>query len=225
MTRIGFCRLACPLLGLLLAINGCNVIGYALQGVRSNIPAAYTGLAGQSAVVYVWADQGVRIDWPDIGFNLSSGIQSKLQIARDSKTEELKGLTFPMSSAAVTRFQEDHPELEFQPMDKLAPLLHATRVIHVEISSFQTRAVDSVELYKGTITAIVKVLSVKDGKVATEFEDRNVAAVFPRNAPADGVPDLSDEAVYQGVVKELATQIVVRFIPHDEKDEQDEIHK
>ena len=104
-------------------------------------------------------------------------------------------------------------------------MLNASRVIYVEISSFQTRANDSVELYRGSITAIVKVLEVKDGKVTTGFEDRNVAAVFPPKSPEEGVADLSDEVVYQGTMKELATQIAIRFIHHGEEDEQDELDK
>lgn len=213
------------LLGLLLALNGCNVVGYLAHGVQSEIPASYKGLAGQKTIVYVWADRGVRIDWPDVDFNLASGIQSKLEIARDAKTDELKDTTFPLSPAAVTKFQEDHPELEFDPIEKIAPQFDATRVIYVEISSFQTRANASVELYRGTITAIVKVLSVNNGKASTVFEDRNVAAVFPPHSPEDGVADLTDELVYQGMVKELATQIVIRFIPHFEDDEQSELDK
>jgi len=225
MTRLGICRLACPFLGLLLAINGCNVVGYLANGVKSDIPAAYKGLAGQKVVVYVWADHGVRIDWPDIAFNLASGVQSKLQIAKDAKVAELKDMAFPMAAASVTRFQEDHPELEIEPIEHVAPMLQATRVIYVEISSFQTRANESVELYRGTMTAIVKVLEVKNGKVTTGFEDRNVAAIFPPKSTEDGVADLTDELVYQGVMKELATQITIRFIPHSEMDEQDEINK
>ena len=80
-------------------------------------------------------------------------------------------------------------------------------------------------LYRGSITAIVKVLEVKNGKATVGFEDRNVAAVFPPKSPEEGVADLSDEIIYQGVVKEIATQIAIRFVPHAEADEQDEINK
>ncbi len=222
------CRRACPFITLLLLLGGCNVVGVLAQAMpRDNIPAAYKKLAGQSVVVYVWADRGVRIDWPDIQFNLTSGVQSKLQLAQkaDPKLAELKDTTFPLGAASVARFQEDHPELEAQPINSVAPMLNASRVVYVEISSFQTRSNDSVELYRGSITAIVKVLEVKNGQATTGFEDRNVAAVFPLKSPEEGVADLTDEAVYQGVVKELATQIAIRFIPHADADEQDELDK
>jgi hypothetical protein len=226
MKALGACRVACPLLGLLLALNGCNVVGVLAQAMpRDTIPPAYTKLAGQSVVVYVWADRGVRIDWPDIQFNLTSGVQSKLQTAQKADPIEIKDAKFPLGAASVARFQEDHPELESEPITRVAPMLNASRVIYVEISSFQTRANDSVELYRGSITAIVKVLEVKDGKVTTGFEDRNVAAIFPPKSPEEGVADLSDEAVYQGTIKELATQIAIRFIHHGEDDEQDELDK
>lgn len=226
MKALGASRLACLLL--LLAGSGCNVAGVLAQAMpRDNIPAAYKKLAGQSVVVYVWADRGVRIDWPDIQFNLTSGVQSKLQMAQkaDPKLAELKDTTFPLGASSVARFQEDHPELEVEPIARVAPMLNASRVVYVEISSFQTRSNDSVELYRGSITAIVKVLQVKNAKVSTDFEDRNVAAVFPPKSPEEGVADLSDEIIYQGTIKELATQIAIRFIPHAEADEQDEVDK
>jgi hypothetical protein len=227
MKALGACRAASSLLGLmLLALNGCNVVGVLAQAMpRDTIPPAYTKLAGQTVVVYVWADRGVRIDWPDIQFNLTSGVQSKLQEAQKADPIEIKDAKFPLGAASVARFQEDHPELESEPITRIAPMLNASRVIYVEISSFQTRSNDSVELYRGSITAIVKVLEVKDGKVSTGFEDRNVAAVFPPKSPEEGVADLSDEIVYQGTIKELATQIAIRFIHHSDEDEQDELDK
>jgi len=225
MKALAACR-AWPLLGLLLALNGCNVVGVLAQAMpKDTIPPVYTKLAGESVVVYVWADRGVRIDWPDIQFNLTSGVQTKLQEAQKADPTELKDAKFPLGAASVARFQEDHPELESEPISHVAPMLNATRVIYVEISSFQTRSNDSVELYRGSITAIVKVLEVKDGKATTGFEDRNVAAVFPPKSPEEGTADLSDDLVYQGAVKEMATQIAIRFIHHGQEDEQDELDK
>jgi hypothetical protein len=218
---LGAARVVGPLCCLLL-LAGCNVFGYLAQGLpNDNVPASYKRLAGQSVVVYVWADRGVRIDWPDIQLNIASGVQAKLIEAQATGIDELKGSTFPLTAASVARFQEDHPEFEAEPIADFAPLLHASRVIYVEISSFQTRSNDSVDLYRGSISAIVKVLEIKGGQVTTGYEDRDVKAIFPPKTPDEGVSDQTDEAVYEGSVKEFTTQVAIHFIPHSDEDSND----
>lgn len=207
-----------PLCGVLF-LSGCNVLGVLAQGLpKDDIAPSYKKLAGQSVVVYVWADRGVRIDWPDIQLNITSGVQAKLIEAQQAGAEELKGTSFPLSAPSVVRFQEDHPEFEAEPISHIAGLLHASRVIYIELSSLQTRSNASVDLYHGSITAIMKVLEIKDGKVLTGYEDRDVKATFPPKTPEEGVADLTDEVVYEGTIKEFTTQVAIHFIPHSEED-------
>jgi hypothetical protein len=215
---LGAARVVAPLCFLQL-LAGCNVFGYLAQGMPdNNIPASYKRLAGQSVAVYVWADRGVRIDWPDIQLNIASGVQAKLIEAQATGIDELKNTTFPLTAPSVARFQQDHPEFEAEPIADFAPLLHASRVIYVEVSSFQTRSDASVDLYRGSLNAIVKVLEIKDGKVTTGYEDRDVKAIFPPKTPDEGVVDQTDETVYEGTVKELTTQVAIHFIAHSDED-------
>jgi hypothetical protein len=222
MHRLRHRTAAAAILSLALVCAGCNVLGVLAQPLgEPTEPAAYKGLAGQSCAVYVWVDRGVLIDWPDIRLNICSGVQNKLLEAQkaDNKLEDLKGTTFPLTAAAIERFAESHPELEAEPIADIAPLLHVQRVIYVEVQSFQTRSPESIDLFRGSINALVKVLEVKDGKATTVFEDRNVTAIFPPKSTEEGAPDLGDEAVYDGTLKELTTDISVKFFAHPAEDE------
>jgi hypothetical protein len=166
----------------------------------------------------VWAGDGTLIDFPDVRLDLAGGLQTKLQQAEKAKTKELQGITFPVTPAAVARFQENHPEYEARPLAEVAPKLRTSRVIYVEIEDLQTRSNASVELFRGTASATVKVIEVPEpggpGKVA--YEESGVTVVFPPKAREEGTPNGNDFTIYRGTLDALTTEIAKRFVPHTE---------
>src|SRR5689334_25170997 len=104
----------CVLNSAFLLAGGCNVIGAAAQLMpRPDIKAAYGGLAYQTVGVMVWADRGIRIDFPTLQADVASSLTKKLQDATNLKNKkqvpkELAGATY-LNPTAVIRFQEDHP--------------------------------------------------------------------------------------------------------------------
>jgi hypothetical protein len=202
-------------------VPGCTIFGVLAGKVvpPPTIPAKYAGLADQTVSVMVWAPEGTMIDFPDVRLDTAGGLQRKLQQAAQVKTKEVANLSFPTSPAAVVKFQENHPEYEAVALTTVAPKLGTARVIYVEIADLQTRSNASVELYRGSATATLKVVEVapgeKQGKVA--YEESNIAVVFPPNAREEGTPDGNDFAFYRGTVDALTTEIAKRFIPHQEE--------
>ena len=117
------------------------------------------------------------------------------------------------------RFQENHPEYEALPLAEVAPKLGTSRVIYVEIENLQTRSDASVELFRGSASATLKVVEVPhgggEGEVA--YEESSIAAVFPPDAREEGSPDGNDFTIYRGTVDALTTEIAKRFVPHQEE--------
>src|ERR1039458_1231073 len=92
-----------------------------LSRMAAELAAVCTGLANQSVVVVVWADRGIRIDNPNLQLDLATGLEQKLKMAQtDEKPKELIGATFPVRADSVARFQEDHPEMEYEPIEQTA---------------------------------------------------------------------------------------------------------
>ena len=212
----GFCLLM--LLTLLPA--GCAVFGVAANALpEPDVAARYSGLAGHTVAVMVWADRGVLIDYPSLRLDVASGIQSKLQQAQKGKKKELKDARFPYAPASVVRFQEDHPETYDQPVTQVAPRLKVDRLIYVEVDGLQTRADESVDLFRGTATASIKVIAVdpKSGAATTAYEEGGVAAAFPPSGPPEGMPGVGDARIYRGTVDRLTSLVAVRFFPHPPK--------
>lgn len=215
-----FCILHSAFCVFLLALSGCTTIGVAAGKLLPppTIPAAYKGLANQSVAVMVWAGGGTLIDFPDVRLDLNGSMQNKLVQAQQAKTKELLGTTFPFKPAAIVKMQENHPEFEAQNLTDVAPKISGvTRVVYIELADLQTRSNASVELFRGSASATMKVIEIENGKGKVAYEESNIPAVFPPKAREEGTPDGNDFAIYRGTVDALSSELAKRFVPHQEE--------
>jgi len=202
-----------------LLLNGCAAVGVAAHALPpATILPAYDGLLGQSVGVMVWADRGVRIDFAAIQVDLANAVQKRLEAAAP-KAKQLKGTTFPVKPASIVRYQQDHPEIDGSPVNMVAPKLGVTRLVYVEIESFATRSELSVDLFKGTSSASMKVLEVNGTNVKTGYNESGIRVSFPPKAPREGIPNVGDGKIYGGTIDALATQIANRLLPHEEEEQ------
>jgi hypothetical protein len=204
-----------------LGLSGCTLLG-ALAGKAlppPTVAAQYAGLQNQSIAILVWAPEGTLIDFPDVRLDVAGGLQNKLVQAQNAKAKELTGITFPARPAAIVRLQENHPEYEALPLSEVAPKLGTSRVIYVEIENLQTRADASVELYRGSASATLKVVEVPPGggPGIVVYDESGVPAVFPPKSREEGTPNGNDFAIYRGTVDELTSAIAMRFVSHPEE--------
>jgi hypothetical protein len=215
------------LAGLLVA-GGCNVlapVGAVIgKAVPQTVEAAYKGLANQSVVVIVWADRGIRTDNPDLQLDLATGLEQKLKtVQKDDKPRELIGTTFPVRADSVARFQEDHPEMEYEPIDQTAikfnTMFKATRLIYIEVSDFSTRSESSLSLHLGNLTGSIKVLEMDNGTAKEAFKESDIHVSFPKDSPPEGLPIGSDYKIYQGTLDLFTTQLANRLAAHEAEDE------
>ena len=204
----------------ILILPGCTLFG-ALAGKMAplqTVQPRYEGFTNQSIAIMVWAGDGTLIDFPDVRSDLAGSLQKKLTQARDAKTKQLAGVTFPQTPTAVVRFQENNPEYEARPLTETAPRLGASRVIYLEIENLQTRSDAAVELFRGSGSVTLKVVEVPpagSGEAAkVAYEESGVQAVFPPKAREEGTPDGNDRIIYQGLIDALSTEIAKRFVPH-----------
>src|SRR5690242_3417648 len=147
-------------LALALLAGGCTVLGVLANAAPPpTVAAKYKGLSKQTVGVMVWTDRAMSIDWPNLQLNLSQSIQTRLQNTAKKKDhpKELEG-TKLVAAESVVRFQHDHPETETDAITDVAPRMNLTRLIYLEVEKFETRPAESVELYRGTLTANLKVL-------------------------------------------------------------------
>jgi hypothetical protein len=209
------------LASLLIFLPGCIAAGFIAQALpKPPVKAAYTGLQNQTVAVMVWADRGIRIDFPRIALDTATGIQNRLTNPVDDKgkpkgmSRELKGARFPYIPASVVRYQVEHPEVEGMAITEVAPKLGVSRLIYLEIEQFQTRSDSAVELYRGTMIGTLRVVEVTDGVAKVAYEENDVRVDFPKKAREEGVPELGDSKTYVGTINIFAQEVVNRFVEH-----------
>jgi hypothetical protein len=202
----------------ILAISaGCNAVGVVAQSASPppDITAAYAGLKGQTVGIMAWADRPTRIDFPTIEADIDRGLQQKITEAADSHADEVQHITWT-NSDRILEFQENHPELESEPAEEVAPRLPGgiTRLIYVEIVSFSLHSNEAVELSRGVLTVNLKVVELTNGVAKVAYQEDDLTAIYPSDAPPEGAPNLADVQVYQQTVDALTTELTKRFITH-----------
>ena len=206
------------LVGSLLLLSGCQIFGIFAQAMPNNVAAAYPGLKGNDVTVLVWTEHATATDWPAMAIDITAGVQNKLKAAQASdKPKELEGTTFPVTPQSVAKFQMTHPEAASMPIVDVAPIVGVKRLIYVEVTKFQTHSDMAVntDLYRGQITAEVRVVELANGKAKIAYQD-SVTAKYPGNAPTDGVTGLGDSKTYVGTLDAFCTVLAQRFYKHEE---------
>jgi|GEM_PF-691547 len=200
-------------------LSSCQVLGLAASTLTGSdtVAAAYKGLAGQKCGVMVWADEVISSDFHNLAIDTANGIQEKLEEGNKAGVTEVKDLTF-VPAEKIAAFQQAHAETQFDAVEEVAPKLGVARLVYVEIERFQTQPNESPELLRGTMTASLKVVEIKDGKGKVVYAERNIVVVFPKNCPPEGLPNQSEPVIYRQTIDAATTEISERFIPHPATD-------
>ena len=212
--------------------TSCNIMGILGQvGPVPEIQPAYKGLNAQTVGVMVWVDRSIRIDYPSLQMDIAKGTTAQLKalsvpkVDKDKKEFAYKELAYTeyRNPLEIIQFMDNHPELEGSASTELAAQLGVTRVIYVQVFGFQTRPVESIDLYKGTLRARVEVLEVTNKsdkqKIAKQvYVDPEVVTVYPPRRP-EGLAgdDISGKMIYDKTVESFTSDVVRLFIPHPAK--------
>lgn len=201
------------LLSLTLCLYGCYAAGaIANIAIPKRAEAKYAGLAEQSAGVMVWVDRAAKFEWESIQIDLANQIQNKLS---GNPAKELKGTTWPVSAGFVLRYQVEHPGIEAIPITDTAPKLGVSRLIYVEVEQFSTRAEATYQMFRGSVTATLRVVEVSGGTAKIGYEEAGIRAFFPPKSPPDGVVNATDAVIYRGTIATLAQEIADRLASRD----------
>lgn len=197
-----------------LLTGGCTFVKIgAVLAPPPMVDAQYSRFAGQSVAVMTWADQSIRIDYPNVSMDLSNALSNFLK-TQTGKDQPFFGSTF-LSAQSVAQFQALNPSAEFAPVESTAAKLKVSRLIYVELDDLTTRTDSAGDLFLGRAIASVKVVEVAGGGGAVVYEERNIEVRYPPKAPPEGTLKGSDMQMYVGVIQTLAERISMRFIPHE----------
>lgn len=189
------------------------MVGAVAHAIPKYEHPSYTGLTEQSVGVMVWADRGIRTDWPSIQLDLANMVQDDLQ---RSGADEVKGTSWPVQAASIVRYQRDHPEVEGMPITDVAPRLGVSRLIYIEVESFATRSEESLQMYRGSAAVTLQVIEIAPGGQAkAAYQEADIRAIYPPKSTPEGVLNASDPLIYRGIVGAMATEVVNHLTTHE----------
>jgi hypothetical protein len=202
----------CLLTLLVATAAGCNILGVAASMIPPPPIKAVYRLEDRQVGIMVWADRGLRIDWPGMQRDLAGGVQSRLQQAINANNDAVRGATFPVSVESLIRFQRDNPGIEALPITDIAPQLGVPVLIYIEIKSFSTRAPRTPSMFRGSAVASLRVVEVVNGVGKTVFQEEDITVVWPVSGTEDGSPRGNDTQYYVGTISTLADELAARFV-------------
>ena len=216
-------RWALPALALLLLpLSGCQALGAFASKIQGPtvVKPGYTGLKGKTVAVMAWADRDLRIEHSALQLDVSQGVYEKLRKSQGRGAEELAGAKFPRAAApdAMVRFLYDNPRYDTDSIPEIAPQLGVNRLVYLEVEDFTTHPAEVPDLYRGQLSALLRVIEVSpDGQAKVAFQDR-VQAVWPPHTPPEGRPDLGDKVTYIGTLDAFTTAVVQKFVAYERAD-------
>ena len=211
-------------------LAGCVILGAAASKLPApTVPAAYDGLAGHTAAVWVWVDPAADLDYPTLSLELATTIQKRIEAARDLGTRrqrnQVEQTTFPYPPSSIVRYQKQNPSLNAMAIRDLAPRIGVERVIYVEVADFTTQGGAVSGLLRGVADVNINLVETpggpaaatrpeSGGKANVAFTEQGIKLAFPSKGPSEGTNRLSDRQVYAGTVDAIAAAVADRFLPH-----------
>ncbi|HTW95371.1 MAG TPA: hypothetical protein VMD30_11285, partial [Tepidisphaeraceae bacterium] len=159
-------------------------------------------------------------NYPLLQLDTAKGVVAKINEAAAANTKEVANITW-VQPEQVVQFQEDHPELDMESAEAIAPMLGVSRLIYIEVDAFSLHPNDSPDLWRGDMSATLQVIEVANGKGRAVYTEHDIDSVSPSGCPVEGIPDLDEDQLYHATVDGLTTEIVKRFIPYEAQDDND----
>lgn len=206
-TRIAL-LLSCAAALALLA--GCKLLAapFLLWGEEptKKVEAKYPYLDNKKICVLVWAEQGTLFEYPNVRYELAEFLGQELKSA-------LKGVTLT-SNQTVVEFENREYDWERMNPASIGARFKAERVLMVELTEYTTREPDSPHLYRGHISANIKIYDTSQPDAGPTYRTQ-VATVYPPNTMSEWGAD--DRVVRRDTMQQFAADVVNNFHDRQEK--------
>lgn len=199
---------------LLLAgtLSGCDAAGYLLYVFAPNkrtqtVEAEFGGLAGRSVAIVIYADAAVQYEYPWVRHELAATIASQLK-------QHVKGVEV-VDPLRVIAYQDENIDWNALGKTELGRTLGADHVLSVVLIEYSTRDRGSLNIYRGRITAQVRVyqtsLPERDSCV---WPGEDIRVLYPPDVPMGEVGEDDDKIRHRTNIV-FARTLVRKFYKHE----------
>jgi hypothetical protein len=183
------------------ALVGCQAMAmpFLMWGEEptKNVPAEFPHLEGKKLGILVWADNDTLFEFRNVQLELSEYVAASLKA-------NVKKLNL-IANRTVVDYQRSDADWDRKPPAEVGAALGADRVLLIELTQYTTREPDSPHLYRGRISANVKVYDTSVANSSPTYKS-TVETVYPPGAAA---------SVRDAAMRTFAADVTGRF--HDRK--------
>jgi len=176
-SKLGRCALPAALAALAGLVVGCRLLAapWLLWGPEPTrtVPAEYPYLAGKKICVFVWAEMDTLFVYPHVQLEVAEHVTYAMQ-------GKVPGASF-IPNRKVQELQRREPNWDRADPAVLGKRFGAERVLMIELTQYGTREPDSPHLYRGRMSANVKVYDTGYPKAAPAYKTV-VETVYPPNS-------------------------------------------
>lgn len=195
-----------PLLlaALLVPMAGCRLLATPIllwgSEPTKQIPAEFPHLQNKKVCTLVWAEMDTLFEYPQVQYELSEHVRAALE-------GTVPGISF-IPNRQVVDFQRRTPEWERSDPVVLGARFGAERVLMIELTQYGTREPDSPHLYRGRISANVKVYNAARPNTAPVYRTV-VETVYPPDSVGQWGSD--DRSIRRGTMEAFASDVAGKF--------------
>ncbi len=193
---------------LLSALAGCRIaaIPFILWGQPPTklVPAEYPYLTGKKVCIVVWADNYTLLEYPFVQLEISEYVRRALE-------QHVQRVRF-VSNRTVVDYQRSDPDWQHKHPAVIGARFHADRVLLIELTQYTTREPESTFLYRGRISANIKVYDPAYPDAGPAYKTV-VETVWPEEA--SGQWGTNEDEIRKQTMEAFAAQVAARF--HDRR--------
>ncbi len=194
-------RRACLLLlSLPLVTAGCHALALFLPEPTKTVKAEYPYLTDKKLCVVVRAPDEMVFEYP----NLQLEIADHVRVAFEGN---VRGLSL-VEPKKIVDFQRSDPAWETMDPAALGKKFEADRVLEIDLTQYSTREPDSPYLYRGHITAAVRIYNTEYPNTQHAYESE-VRTVYPPDGP--GKYGTNDRVIRGAMLDAFGQDVAAKF--------------
>jgi hypothetical protein len=192
--------LAALLAATLLASTGCRTWALFQDAPTKRVAAEYPYLTDKRVCILVRADDETEFTYQHVRWEVADHVKVALEA-------NIEGVSV-VDPRRVVDFQNKQYDWEYLDQAEIGERFGADRLIEIDLTQYTTREPDSPHLYRGHITASVRVYNTDYAESEPVYR-AEVQTVYPPDGPAPW--GTSDREVRAGMMQAFADELAGKF--------------
>lgn len=179
------------LLGLTLALSGCNIIAWAAAASRDDdkpidVPAEYLDMVDKRIAVMVSADEYTLFRFPRASDNVSQAVSNAIQANVENAV-----VSIPRE---VSRYQRKNPYWITSRPSRLIDEMGVDRLIIIDLNEYRTNEEGNSSVWRGVIDGTVSVYEADGEDPDNRTFEKQVRAEYPEGSTFGLISADTDQA-------------------------------